>query len=307
MVVNLAHWMRPTSRRRRRLVRTYGLLVRLIGLTLTVLLTAAACEVALDLTAWQCAGTPACSADRAWLGFLATDGAGHGGWWSQPGRRLGLAALAPAALTGLFWYLSHRTWSAYESQQPLPHQQDPKEETHRSALARPGFWYGRRIVARLRAAHTAAGLLPVAAAVGAAAARHDRRPGGPAPLDAIGWALEAALVVGGAVVVWVVCRRQREPARPRARQGPGPAAAPGRARRARPHPALRGLVAPRLAVGGQAAGRRHVRRHRARPSSRRRPRGWSHTPCTAPRPTPAPPSAASRAPRSPCWPARSAR
>ncbi|WP_447041845.1 hypothetical protein [Streptomyces sp. DSM 118878] len=209
MVVNLAHWMRPTSRRRRRLVRTYGLLVRLIGLTLTVLLTAAACEVALDLTAWQCAGTPACSADRAWLGFLATDGAGHGGWWSQPGRRLALAALAPAALTGLLWYLSHRTWSAYESQRPLPHQPDPEEETHRSALARPGFWYGRRLVARLRAAHTAAGLLTVAAAVGAAAARHDRRPGGPALLDTLGWVLEAVLVVGGIVVVWVVCRRGR--------------------------------------------------------------------------------------------------
>lgn len=209
MVVNLAHWMRPTARRRRRLVRAYGLLVRLIGLTLTVLLTAAACEVALDLTAWQCAGTPACSADRAWLGFLATDGAGHGGWWSQPGRRLGLAALAPAALTGLLWYLSHRTWSAYESQQPLPHQTDPEEETHRSALARPGFWYGRRLVARLRAAHTAAGLLTVAAAVGAAAARYDRRPGGPALLDALGWALEAALAAGGVVIVWVVCRRGR--------------------------------------------------------------------------------------------------
>ncbi|WP_237773093.1 hypothetical protein [Streptomyces luteocolor] len=209
MVVNLAHWMRPTSRHRKRLVRTYGLLVRLVGLTLTVLLVAAACEVALDLTAWQCAGTPACAADRAWLGFLATDASGDGGWWSQPGRRLALAAAVPTALTGLLWYLSHRTWSAYESQQPLPHQDDPEEETSRTALGRPGFWYGRRLVARLRAAHTAAGLLTVAAAVGTSAARHDRRPSGPALLDALGWALDATLVLGGAVVVWVVCRRGR--------------------------------------------------------------------------------------------------
>ncbi|MFD4633589.1 hypothetical protein ACFVYR_30965 [Streptomyces sp. NPDC058284] len=209
MVVNIAHWMRPTSRHRRRLVRTYGLLVRLIGLTLTVLLVAAACEIALDLTAWQCAGTPRCGDDHGWLGFLATDASGHGGWWSQPGRRLALAALLPAALTGLLWYLSHRTWSAYESQQPLPHQPDPEEETSRTALGRPGFWYGRRLVARLRAAHTAAGLLTVAGAVGTSAARHDRRPGGPAPLDALGWALDSALALGGAVVVWVVCRRGR--------------------------------------------------------------------------------------------------
>ncbi|ATL25860.1 membrane protein [Streptomyces formicae] len=209
MVVNLAHWMRPTSRHRKRLVRTYGLLVRLTGLTLTVLLVAAACEVALDLTAWQCAGTPRCTEGRSWLGFLSADASGHGGWWSQPGRRLALAALVPAALTGLLWYLSHRTWSAYESQQPLPHQADPEEETSRTALGRPGFWYGRRLVARLRAAHTAAGFLTVAAAVGAPAARHDRRPGGPGLLDSLGWLLNFTMMLGGVVVVWVVCRRGR--------------------------------------------------------------------------------------------------
>ncbi|NEE51179.1 hypothetical protein G3M55_42070, partial [Streptomyces sp. SID8455] len=41
MVVNLAHWMRPTATGRRRAVRLYGVLVRLIALSLTVLLTAA--------------------------------------------------------------------------------------------------------------------------------------------------------------------------------------------------------------------------------------------------------------------------
>lgn len=209
MVVNLAHWMRPTSRRMRKTVRTYGLLVRLTGLTLTVLLVAAACEVAIDLTAWQCAGTPACAAERSWLGFLSPDASGHGGWWSQPGRRLALAALVPAALTGLLWYLSQRTWSAYESQTPLPHQSDPEEEAGRTALGRPGFWYGRRLVARLRAAHTAAGLLTVAAAVGTSAARHDRRPGGPALLDVLGWILDVTLVLGGVIVVLVVWRRGR--------------------------------------------------------------------------------------------------
>ncbi|MFG2648209.1 hypothetical protein [Streptomyces sp. NPDC048436] len=209
MVVNLAHWMRPTSRRMKKTVRMYGLLVRLTGLTLTVLLVAAACEVAIDLTAWQCAGTPECASGRSWLGFLAPDASGHGGWWSRPGRRVALAAVVPAALTGLLWYLSHRTWSAYESQTPLPHQADPEEETGRTALGRPGFWYGRRLVARLRAAHTAAGFLTVAAAVGTAAARQDRRGGGPALLDVLGWVLEVTLVLGAVIVVLVVCRRGR--------------------------------------------------------------------------------------------------
>ncbi|MFC7307846.1 hypothetical protein ACFQVC_26925 [Streptomyces monticola] len=208
MVVNLAHWMRPTARGLRKTVRTYEVLVRLIALTLTVLLVAAACEVALDLTAWQCAGTRACAEDRAWLGFLAPAETGAGGWWTQPGRRLALAALVPAALTGLLWYLAQRTWSAYESQQPWPGQSEPEEDGPRSALGQPGFWYGRRLVARLRAAHTAAGLLTVAAAVGTSAVRHDRREGG-AVMEVLGTALETVLVLGAAIVVWVVCRRGR--------------------------------------------------------------------------------------------------
>ncbi|WP_051865681.1 hypothetical protein [Streptomyces griseus] len=207
MVVNLAHWMRPAAHGRVRAVRLYGLLVRLAGLTLTVLLVAAVCEVALDLTAWQCAGTPACAARHSWLGFLSPEASGNG-WWSRPGRRLALAALLPIALTALLWYLSHRTWRAYESQEPMDPTAEPEKET-RTALNRPGFWYGRRLVARLRAAHTAAGLLTVTAAVGTAAARFDREPGGPAALDVLGRLLEAALVIGGMVVLWVVCRRGR--------------------------------------------------------------------------------------------------
>lgn len=224
MVVNLAHWMRPTARARTRAVRLYGVLVRLVALSLTVLLTAAACEVALDLTAWQCAGAPACSGRRSWLGFLSS---AQGGWWSQPGRRLAVGALVPTALVGLLWFLSSRTWSAYESQRPLsgsgpgdagdgagdgrgaaePAAQD------RPALGRPGFWYGRRLVARLRAAHTAAGFLTVAAFVAGAAARQDRAAPGPVP-GLFGRLVEAALVAGALAVLWVVCRRGRSERRP---------------------------------------------------------------------------------------------
>ncbi|MEU3731832.1 hypothetical protein AB0E81_20845 [Streptomyces sp. NPDC033538] len=208
MVVNLAHWMRPTAQGRTRAVRLYGLLVRLAGLTLTVLLVAAACEVALDLVAWQCAGTRACAERHSWLGFLSPQ-MSDGGWWSTPGRRLALAAVVPAALTGLLWYLSLRTWRAYESQPPTDRESGPEEDPGRTALGRPGFWYGRRLVARLRAAHTAAALLTVAAAVGAPAARFDRGAGGPAPLDTLGWVLETALAAGAVTVVAVVCRRGR--------------------------------------------------------------------------------------------------
>ncbi|MFD3539243.1 hypothetical protein ACFWUQ_07040 [Streptomyces sp. NPDC058662] len=219
MVVNLAHWARPAAPARdpaSRAVRGYGVLVRVLALSLTVLLVAAACEVALDLVAWQCAGSVSCAASRSWLGFLAPGG----GWWAQPGRRLALAALVPAALTGLLWLLSNRTWNAYESQPP-PAAEHPRPAAPgpdpgpdgQPPLARPGFWYGRRLVARLRAAHTAAGLLTVAWAVAAPTAAHDRRDGTPV-LEALGWAAQSLLLAVALTAVWVVCRRGRTEARP---------------------------------------------------------------------------------------------
>ncbi|MEV6124033.1 hypothetical protein AB0M23_26600 [Streptomyces sp. NPDC052077] len=211
MVVNLAHWMRPAAHGRVRVVRLYGLLVRLAGLSLTVLLVAAACEVAVDLIAWQCAGTHACAVRHSWLGFLSPS-ASHDGWWSMPGRRLALAALVPAVLTGVLWYLSLRTWRAYESQQPMDRTAGDgtdADTSGRTALDRPGFWYGRRLVARLRAAHTAAGLLTVAAAVTVPAAAFDRRAGGAPPLDTAGWLLQSALAACAVATAAVVCRRGR--------------------------------------------------------------------------------------------------
>ncbi|WP_330456160.1 hypothetical protein OIB37_04300 [Streptomyces sp. NBC_00820] len=206
MVVNLAHWMRPAAHGRTRTVRLYGLLVRLAALTLTVLLVAAACEVALDLVAWQCAGVAACAGRHSWLSFLSPAASGDG-WWSLPGRRLALAAVAPTVLTGLLWYLSRRTWREYESHRPMARAPEPGDEG--SALARPGFWYGRRLVARLRAAHTAAGLLTVAAAVTTPAAVLDHHAGGPVALDVLGRLLGVALLGWAAAVVAVVCRRGR--------------------------------------------------------------------------------------------------
>ncbi|WP_240979548.1 hypothetical protein [Streptomyces sp. HNM0574] len=213
MVVNLAHWARPAADGRRTAVRVHGVVVRLLALSLTVLLVAAACEVALDLVAWQCAGTAACVAEHSWLGFMGVDSSGGGGWWSQPGRRLALAAVVPALLTGLLWWLSHRTWAAYESQPPLRRENTDAErgtDRARVPLAEPGFWYGRRLVARLRAAHTAAGFLTVAAGVAAAATRYDRKPGGSALLDALGWLTEALVVAASLWVLYVVCRRGRK-------------------------------------------------------------------------------------------------
>ncbi|MFP8961372.1 hypothetical protein ACLIYP_12530 [Streptomyces nanhaiensis] len=211
MVANLAHWMRPAAPARHRGQRLYDVLVRLVALSLTVLLTAAACEVALDLVAWQCAASERCARDKSWLGPLT------GGWWASPGRRLVLAALVPAALTALLWWLSHRTWSAYESASPPPRPPGPARPLpggERPALSLPGFWYGRRLVSRLRAAHTAAGLLTVATALLTAAASHDLRPGGDAAPEILARALTAVLAAGWAATVLVAVRKGRTESEP---------------------------------------------------------------------------------------------
>ncbi|MGW2287609.1 hypothetical protein [Streptomyces phaeochromogenes] len=209
MAVNLAHWMHPSAPDHPRSLRLHGVLVRVAALSLTVLVVAAACELSMDLVAWQCSGTRACvERQHFWLGFMAPE---SDGWWSQPGRRLAVGALLPCAFIALLWRLSHRSWNAYESQRPISHSPDPEgdelSDPHRPALASPGFWYGRRLVARLNAAHTAAGCLVVAAALTLAPARFDRTAGYSAVLVAAGWALEGAIITVALVTVWVLCRR----------------------------------------------------------------------------------------------------
>jgi hypothetical protein len=197
MVVNLAHWMRP-ARMGRAAAEVYALLVRLAGLGLTVLLVGAAGEVALDLTGWQCAGNRWCTSGKSWLGWLS---AAHGGWWSEPGRRLAVCAAVPVAVVGVLWFLSHRTWAAYEAAR-MPGGRGEWEPA--GEMQRPGFWLGRRAVRRLRLAHAAAGLLTVAVEVAVPALSFDARALGGAVPSAVGWVLIAVLAVLGAGVLAAV-------------------------------------------------------------------------------------------------------
>lgn len=210
MIVNLAHWMRPAGRpgpagerARSRGDFVYDVLVRLLALSLTVLFAAGACEVAMDLLGWQCAGTDGCSRGRSWLGFLA---AGRAGWWSPPGRRLAVAAVIPLALVVALWWLSRHTWSAYESQLPAAADQ-PEHPPGTPALALRGFWYGRRFVKRLRAAHTAVALLTIDTALLLPALREDRSHG--TWRVAAGWSLGALVAAAALSALWVTCRRGR--------------------------------------------------------------------------------------------------
>ena len=200
MLANLAHWMRPAAPRTVAAQRGYDLVVRLIALSLTVLLTGCVCEAALDLLAWQCAGTAGCVAHHSWLGFAS---AARGGWWGQPGRRLALAALLPLALVAALWRISHRTWTSYEAQRPAA----TGRRTDVPPMQMPGFWYGMRLVRRLRVIHVAAGLLTVALAVLLPVLSRDRRTGGAAP--AVDWTLLALLLALAAGVFAALARSSR--------------------------------------------------------------------------------------------------
>ncbi|MFC1421184.1 hypothetical protein [Streptacidiphilus cavernicola] len=207
MFANLAHWMRPAAPRTARGQGLYDIVVRVVAASLTVLLTAAACEAALDLTAWQCAGTAACAAHHSWLGFLS---AARGEWWSEPGRRLALAAAVPLALVGVLWWLSHLTWSSYEAQRP-DDRDGGADRADLPPMELPGFWYGMRMVRRLRMVHVAAGMLTIALAVLLPALRYDRTAHG--PLAVPGWILLGllGLLAAGVLYALVGSRRETEP------------------------------------------------------------------------------------------------
>ncbi len=266
---------------RPRTVRLYGLLVRLAGLTLTVLLVAAACEVALDLTAWQCAGTRACAEARSWLGFLSPTESG-GGWWSaagpppRPGRRGARRAHRPAVVPVPPHLERVRVPAAAGPRRPSPPTRPcrtgagPARVLVRTPAGRPAArraHRGRLADGRRRRRRRRRPPRPDA--------RRPACPGGPGRLLVRARSSPAAVAV-----VWVVCRRGRSESRldTAARRAGSSASCPGGAlalllltRR------VRRLVAPRLGVRGPAARRHDLRRPRARPG----PRSSSPSPCVA--------------------------
>jgi hypothetical protein len=184
-LANVCFWMRPRRRGVADVICRW--LLRVLALSLTSTLVLAAVGVAVDLIAWQCAAPgQACAVDRSWLRWLSA------GWWSEPGRRLLIGGLVPAAVIGLLWYLGRRTWSSYESvRAPLGDLQPDLP------LAEPSFWSGRKAVRELRCLHVAVAVSTLDAMLvvpGLAADRASRT----------GWTgLGVALVIAIAAVVAV--------------------------------------------------------------------------------------------------------
>ncbi|CAM3734614.1 hypothetical protein NOGI109294_11450 [Nocardiopsis gilva] len=178
MLVNIAYWMRPGRPGDRpgpvrRLADTgYGLAVRLLALSLTMLLTLAAAGVGMDLIGWQCSGyAEQCAELRPLLGFLSAPESPV----ATPGWALVIGALLPLVVIALLWRLSRRTESVYEVVEP------PYKPVHhpKAPLSDPEFWHNSRTMGRLRSAHIAAAVAAVTTLLLAPALGYDRAVGSP--------------------------------------------------------------------------------------------------------------------------------
>ncbi len=149
VLVDLAHWMLPplAPERRRRSARLASTLLRLLALSLTFTLLLATAVVVLDLGAWQCAPVARCAAGFGPLGWL---------YDLDPGARLAVAALAPAALAAVLWHLGGQNLRRISRDLPEPTPPGPDVDWVALPIASPTFWNGDTSELRLRAVHVAA-------------------------------------------------------------------------------------------------------------------------------------------------------
>lgn len=150
MLINLAHWMLPAvpagaSRRQVLAGHAAAVLLRLMGLVLTVTLLLTAVLVAVDLAGWQCGRLPRCATSTPLLGLFAD------GFLSGAGRRIAVTAVVPLLVVLLVGMVGRRTPRTTE---PAPDATVAHAED--LPLARPHFWRGNPGMPMLRTAHVAA-------------------------------------------------------------------------------------------------------------------------------------------------------
>jgi len=202
-LANLAGWMHWRDRGKPE-PGHFRSLIRLFGLSLTVLGLLYVCSIAFDLIAYQCGGDPACiGAQRSsqpwysplrWMSFL------DAGWLAgHQFRQLAAAALLPLAVVGLLGFLVRSTRDRYEQAKPSdvvawegdgndPYDMDTEKARH-LGLDAPWFWYGEPLARVLGRAHLAAAIAVIAWSLAAA-------------VEALGG--DNAWVGSGKILAWVV-------------------------------------------------------------------------------------------------------
>lgn len=181
-LANLAGWMHWRTRGDKE-PGYFRSLIRLFGLSLTVLGLLYVCSIAFDLIAYQCGGDPACvGVQRSsqplwsplrWISLLNV------GWLARNQfRQLAAAAVLPLAVVGLLGYLARSTRDRYEQAKPMDvvdwerqgnnaFKTDTEKARH-LGLEAPWFWYGEPLARVLGRAHLAAAIAVIAWTLAAA-------------------------------------------------------------------------------------------------------------------------------------------
>jgi hypothetical protein len=139
----------------RALRRTVEMGHRLFALSLTGTLITAVAGASMDIVGWQSPrhGPPGFP-PLHWLATAATQ---------DPGRRIGLASLAPALLLALIWWLARVTWNRYDRCGMKKDKSD--EATVGVLIAQRRMWNGADPVGRLRSLHVAFGFALISLAL----------------------------------------------------------------------------------------------------------------------------------------------
>jgi hypothetical protein len=141
ILINLAHWMLPPTRRPWFAAASVALL-RLLGLTVTLTMLSTAVLLLVDLVGWQCSGMATCAAQLGPFKFLGT---------LTRGPATSVTALPIAVLVGTLLFIGRANPRLGD---PPP---DPAEAAPgASPLSRPTFWNADPSVTRLRHCHVAA-------------------------------------------------------------------------------------------------------------------------------------------------------
>ncbi len=175
ILINLAHWMLPPGRGDSRLAAVAGhwsvRLLRLLGLSLTVLSMLISSFVAVGLVGWQCAAQKqSCATKLGPLRFLSD--------WSD-GLRLAVTASPVALMVLVLVWLGRRNQPAVENKSDHP--PDPAVLSDTAPLADPNFWMADPSVRRLRHCHVTAWASGLAAVMLYGVSQHVDHLGTPSP------------------------------------------------------------------------------------------------------------------------------
>jgi hypothetical protein len=141
-VVNLARYALLMPESRRLLDRAADLVLRLLGLMLTLTFVITSAYVALDVVARQCGISPACARKNSWLSWFVD---------RSFGVRLLVASIIPALVLTIVWWFGRQT---FQHDPPGP-KREP--EAGNGSFEDLMFWRGAASAPLQRAAHAMAG------------------------------------------------------------------------------------------------------------------------------------------------------